>query len=87
VPVATAIVPSAAIEKPDGAPTRLSTTSVAAGVVPFSVSLPSTLDVALPAATGAVMVSSTATRVPLLTLRVAVAWAQMPLSGAARHTW
>ncbi len=86
-PVPTLIVPSAAMVKPAGAPTRLTVTLPAAGGdTPLSESLASTLGVIPPAAMP-VKLSLPATRVPLLTLRVTVAVPHSAAFGAGRQVW
>ncbi|MGE8215422.1 MAG: hypothetical protein ACN6RD_04405 [Stenotrophomonas maltophilia] len=76
-----------AIANPVGAPTSDSCTSAGSGVAALRVSLVSTDGEAAPGTSGVAKLSSTATRVPLLTLIVAVAVAHAAASGAARQTW
>ncbi|MNK38843.1 hypothetical protein D3C87_574420 [compost metagenome] len=87
-PVGTLILPSVPMLKPAGAPTRLSSTSPAAGgETPLRLSLASTLAVeVLPGATP-VKVSSLATSWPLLMLMVTIARPHRLASGAGRQTW
>ncbi|MNK38850.1 hypothetical protein D3C87_574500 [compost metagenome] len=90
-PSAIVSVPSAASVYPEGAPTRLNSTSAeAGGVVALRLSLLST-EAVLPPVAGLIGVprksSSLATSVPALTLTVTVAPAHTALSGAGRHAW
>ncbi|WP_367380527.1 hypothetical protein [Stenotrophomonas cyclobalanopsidis] len=89
-PASTFSTPLASRVKPDGAPTRLSSTSAdAGGWVPLRLSLSSTDNVLPPPAPIGVArkSSSPATRVPALTLRVTVAPAHTAPSGAGRQAW
>jgi len=86
-PLPTLIVPSGLMPKPVGAPTMLSDTEAAGGgVTPLSESLASTLGVAVPGAM-LLKLSSPATRVPVLTLRVTVAVPHSAAFGAGRQAW
>ncbi len=86
-PPGTTMVPSGLMAEPAGAPTRLSCTLAGAGgVVPLRLSLASTLAVVPPAAMP-LKLSSAATRVPVLTLRVAVAVPHTAVLGDGRQAW
>ncbi|WP_367380529.1 hypothetical protein [Stenotrophomonas cyclobalanopsidis] len=82
-------VPSGLIEKPLGAPTRLSVTPACGTALPAKVSLTSTLGVVPPApgGSGVAKVSSLATSTLALTSTDAVAIEQTLPLGAGRQTW
>ncbi|MNV08994.1 hypothetical protein D3C71_994760 [compost metagenome] len=87
-PVGTLILPSVPMLKPAGAPTRVSTTSPAAGGdTPLRLSLANTLPLEVVPGATPVSVSSPATSRPLLMLMVRIARPHRLLSGAGRHTW